>query len=292
MRRAALAVAGLMVLACGRQSAERTVVAELGDLRLTRADLDAALAAELVQGAPLEGSDRDRVCSRLLDGVLDETLLASEAGRRGVTVSPAEVAAYLSDVSSGGAVSDPQGARRHLAARKLQDALLRAVGPPSEEEVLALADRLRSQDEAAGASVVLRALRLASDEEAAAVRRRIEMGETTFDREANARDAEAAAPLQVSLARLPAEVGAALSTLEPGQVTAPVRLHAGAYLFELLSRGPVATQARDLEAEARDDLLRRRGEMAARALLLELRRQRPLRLHRDRLGFRYLEDGG
>ena len=31
--------------------------------------------------------------------------------------------------------------------------------------------------------------------------------------------------------------------------------------------------------------------MAVRALLVQLRRDRPLRLHRDRLGFRYVEDG-
>jgi hypothetical protein len=31
--------------------------------------------------------------------------------------------------------------------------------------------------------------------------------------------------------------------------------------------------------------------MAVRALLVQLRRDRPLALHRDRLGFRYVEDG-
>jgi parvulin-like peptidyl-prolyl isomerase len=96
----------------------------------------------------------------------------------------------------------------------------------------------------------------------------------------------------MALSRLPAEVGAALSGLAPGQITPPVQLHAGTYLFQLVSRDEPGAPARDLRGEAREELLRRRGEMAVRALLVQLRRDRPLRLHRDRLGFRYVEDAG
>jgi hypothetical protein len=103
----------------------------------------------------MEEEDRDRVRSRLLDAVLDEKLLAEEADRRGVTVSQAEVVAYLDDVPRGATVADPEGARRHIAARKLQDALLRAVGPPPEAEVEALAVRMQAEAKEAGASVVL-----------------------------------------------------------------------------------------------------------------------------------------
>jgi serine/threonine protein kinase HipA of HipAB toxin-antitoxin module len=231
------------------------------------------------------------VCSRLLDTLLEERLLAEEAHRRGVTVSEADVRGYLADLPPGASVSDPEGARRHIAARKLQDALLRAVGPPSEGEVDLLASRLRAEAETAGGSLVLRALRLENEQEAVDVGRRLQAGETTFEREAAARDPEAAAPLQVALGRLPAEVGAAVTPLQPGQVTPPVKLHAGVYLFELVSRDTQGKEVRDFRDEARQELTRRRGEMAVRALLGRLRHDHPLRLHRARLGFRYVEEG-
>ena len=290
----ALCLAGLAA-GCAGGDAGRTVVAELGDVRLERAELDAALAAALPDGAAssenMDGEDRDRVRSRLLDAVLDEMLLAEEARRRGVTVSQAEVATYLDDLPPGATVSDPEGARRHIASRKLQDALLRALGPPPDAEVAALAARMQAEAEAAGVSVVLRALRLESVTEAQEVGRRIEAGQTTFEREAGARDPGAAAPLQVTLSRLPPEVGIAVSGLAPGQITPPVQLHAGTYLFQLVSRDEPGAPVRDLQVQAREEVLRRRGEMAVRALLVQLHRDRPRHLYRERLGFRYVEDG-
>ena len=291
--RTALALGlGCALLGCGSRDPRRVVVAELGDLRVERAELDAVLARVLEPTGTLEGADRDRVCSRLLDSLLDEKLLAEEARRRGVTVSDADVRGYLADLPPGTAVSDPEGSRRHVAVTKLQEALVRAVGPPSEADVALLAKRLRVEAETAGGSIVLRTLRLASEAEAAEVDRRLQAGETTFDREAAARDPEAAAPLQISLGRLPAEVGAAVTALQPGQVTPPVKLHAGVFLFELVSRDAQGQEIRDFEGEARQELQRRRGEMAVRALLGRLRHDHPLRLHRQRLGFRYVEEGG
>ncbi|HEX5042535.1 MAG TPA: hypothetical protein VFV75_06490 [Candidatus Polarisedimenticolaceae bacterium] len=282
----------LALVGCAGRDPGREVVAELGALHIERADLDAAIAAALGSAGALEDPDRDRVCSRLLDVLLEERLLAEEARRRGVTVSEADVRAYLADLPPGAAVADPERARRHIAARKLQDALLRAVGPPSEGEVELLAGRLRQEAETAGASVVVRALRLGSEQEAADVERRVQTGETTFERESAARDPGAAAPLQVSLGRLPPEVGQAVTPLQPGQITAPVKLHAGVYLFQLVSRDARGDAGRDFGAEARQELLRRRGEMALRALLGRLRRDHPVRLHRERLGFRYVDEAG
>ena len=289
--RAPISLILVALVGCAGRDPGGEVVAELGDLRMHRAELDAAIAGALGQGVTLQGLDRDRVCSRLLDGLLEEALLAEEARRRGVPVSEADIRAYLADLPAGTPVSDPESARRHVAARKLQDALLRAVGPPPEAEVALLAGRLRAEAETAGGSLVLRALRMGDEQEAAEVERRLQAGETTFEREAAARDPEAAAPLQVSLGRLPAEVGAAVTPLQPGQVTPPVKLHAGIYLFEVVSRDAQGKGVQDFEDEARQELLRRRGEMAVRALLGELRRAHPLRLHRQRLGFRYVEDG-
>lgn len=281
----ALGLAGSL-LGCGGGDPGRDVIAELGDLRVERAELDGALAA-----VTLEATERDRVASRLLDSLLEEKLLAEEARRRGVTVSEADTREYLADLPPGSPVTDLEGARRHILVRKLQDALLRALGPPSQAEVDLLAGRLRVEAESAGASVVLRTLRVASEQEGQEVGRRLQAGETTFEREAAARDPEAAAPLQVSLGRLPTEVVAAVTPLAPGQITAPVTLHAGTYLFKLVSRDAPGAAVRDLRDEARQELLRRRGDMAVRALLGRLRQDHPLRLHRDRLGFHYLEDG-
>lgn len=291
MRAAPALLVLVALVGCAGRDPGGEVIAELGDLRIPRSELDAAIAGALGQPGSLEGHDRDRVCSRLLDALLEETLLAEEARRRGVRVSEADVRGYLADLPAGTPVVDPERARRHIAARKLQDALLRAVGPPSEGEVALLADRLRAEAETAGGSLVLRALRLADEQEAADIDRRLQAGETTFEREAAARDPEAAAPLQVSLGRLPAEVGAAVTPLQPGQVTAPVKLHAGVYLFQVVSRDSQGKAVQDFEGEAREELLRRRGETAVRALLGELRRAHPLRLHRQRLGFRYVEEG-
>jgi len=174
----ALGLAGSL-LGCGGGDPGRDVIAELGDLRVERAELDGALAA-----VTLEATERDRVASRLLDSLLEEKLLAEEARRRGVTVSEADTREYLADLPPGSPVTDLEGARRHILVRKLQDALLRALGPPSQAEVDLLAGRLRVEAESAGASVVLRTLRVASEQEGQEVGRRLQAGETTFDQQA------------------------------------------------------------------------------------------------------------
>ena len=62
------------------------------------------------------------------------------------------------------------------------------MGPPSEAEVESLASRMRTEAAVAGMSAVLRALRLGSVEEAREIARQVQAGETTFEREASARD--------------------------------------------------------------------------------------------------------
>jgi parvulin-like peptidyl-prolyl isomerase len=276
---------------CGRQDPAAAVVAEIGGEPVLRSELDGAVELALAGAPPPTGEDRDRVHSRLLDQLIDERLLHAEAVRRGVVVSEAEVAAYLADLPAEVRVARAEEARRHLAARKLQDALLRAVGPPSPAEIEALAARRRADEGIPGGAVVLRTLRLASSVEAGTVSDRIARGETTFEREVQARDAEGAAPLQVTLDRLPAEVGTAMAGLQDGEISPPVELHGNVYLFQLVSRGHARTQALDLREQAREDLTRLRGEQALRALLSRLRSGQEIRIHRERLGFRYVEEG-
>lgn len=295
-------VAAAVLAACARTDPAFEVVAEVGEERITRGQLDAHLdqalgSRELATPADRE---RDRVYSRLLDDLVDERLLEAEARRRGVTVTDAEVEAYLADLPEVGR-PDVEVSRRHLAVRKLQEAVLRAVGATEVEpgpEVEAGGNGpedgegppgARLDPPGPGTAVVLRTIRVASGAEAEALRERIGKGEVSFEDEARARDPEVAVPLRVPVDRLPPEVADALAALKPGEVSAPVHVQGGIYLFALVERTGSESGTERAERERRA-LLRSRGERALLALLAELRRRHPVRLHGDALGFVYVAE--
>jgi peptidyl-prolyl cis-trans isomerase SurA len=297
---AAVVAAAVVASACARGdhgSARERIVAEVVDRKVTLEDLDAYLADNLVSATPEDPSvpeDFDRVKSRLLDALLDETLLAAEAERRGIRVTEEEIDAYAAAApdadGSDGPPPRPRAAlRREVLAQKLREADASERSKVTEEEV---EEYLRSHaEEIRGKQrVQILSLRFPDPERAASVRDEIVSKRLTF-REAVQRThggTKEESQIAVPLGGLPEPVRRAVADLPPGQVSEPVRLDGTTFLFvveESPDREPSGPGAlRDL---ARAELLEERYREASTTLVERLRRDARIVVHEESLPFRY-----
>ena len=303
MRRVGLVLALTLGAAdCSRSRApEEVVVARIDGEEVTldafQAWMETALPGSATAGEPARGPGEEaEVQSRLFDQFLDEMLLAREAERRGVAVGDDEVRQALGPAEAGSsgdwAERRRAQARIHLAVQKLQAAFLRAevrVEPAALDAWVARARSTRVPP----AGVTLRGLKVASPEEGASLAASIRAGRTTFEEAARAADPDGAPALRVSRAGLPAFVLQALDRIQPGEVTAPVAIQDGVYLFQLVERHEVGTvdeaalREEGLRTLEREDAARRQ-----RMLLDVLRNRSRVERKTDRLPFAYVEPGG
>ena len=308
MRRARVATAllsgALLASACGRRGAEpphERTVAEIDGRKVSLADLEAYLADNLVGATseePAEPEELDRVKSRLLDGLLDEVLLAAEAERRGIRATDEEVEAFESgggpadDDEPPPSEKDRETARRELLVQKVREADASEHAKVSSEEVdeyaRTNADELRGKQR-----VRMQSLGFTDPEQAARVRRDITAGRVTFAEAAlrmhGGRKEES--QIAVPLGGLPEPVRAAVAGLSPGRVSEPVRLDGTTFLF-LVEAGPeVAPSGPDVLRElARDELIERRYREASKTLVARLRSGARIVVHEDVLPFHYVPD--
>jgi parvulin-like peptidyl-prolyl isomerase len=300
---AGTALAAILLGGCGGDGGagpRDTSVAEVNGRKVSVQDLDAYLANNLVGASPEEpvaAEDLDRVKSRLLDGLLDEELLAAEAERRGIRVTDEEIDGFVAsgEAPEGGPppapAKDREVARRELLAQKVREADASEHAVVSPEEVDAYlrsnADRLRARQR-----VQLRSLRFADTAHAARVREDIVSGRISFEQAARGLHGKMEeSRIAVTLGGLPEPVRAAVAGLTPGQVSAPVTLDGTTFLFRVES-GPDAAPGgpealRDL---ARAELLERRYREASKTLVVRLRTDARVVVHPDSLPFRYVPD--
>jgi hypothetical protein len=285
-------------------------VASIGEVSLTRAQLEAYLALNF-PGGDLEGDEvaggdaepapdpnRDTVLSRLFDNFVEERLLLVEAQRDGIEVTEEEVDRYLGSVPEGG---DPEAAeadadlrdivRDALIVQKFRESVTRSQVIVTDREVETHLARTRGDVTAEGMMVV-RTLMLESMKQADRVRRDIRRGRTTF--------AEAAVkygppghgmPLELAPGDLPEEFQQALQKMKPGWVSSPIEVQGEAYLIKLDSRTGLREEELDeLRRQAREELTGARSRQILEELIDELSRESGLEIHAANLPFRYVPE--
>jgi parvulin-like peptidyl-prolyl isomerase len=301
---AMLVAAALPSPACGRRAAappRETVVAEVGGRKVTLADLDAYLGENLVGATaeePVAAEDLDRVKSRLLDGLLDEELLAAEAERRALRATEEEIDALAAeneapaDEASPAPPKDRDALRRGVLVQKLREADASEHATVSDEEVDAYL-RSNAAELRAKRRVRMQSLRFPDAEQAERVRRDIVARRLTFEQAAKRMHGERREESQIAvpLGGLPEPVRAAVAGLAPGELSAPVRLDGGTFLF-LVESGPEPEPGGDLELRdlARAELAEARYREASKTLAARLRRGARIAVHPETLPFRYVPD--
>jgi hypothetical protein len=301
-----ITTAALVMCACGGTppppDPRKLPVAKLDSRTLTVSDLEDYLRNNLAEAAGDEAAtteEIDRVKSRLFDNFIDERLLLIEAERRRITVSPEEIAAYL---GSGDDAPQPvpgwtdaeqrEVVRRDLLVQKLRESL--AVGEakvdPAEVEAYVAEHQNALQPPAV---VVIRTLTLDSAERAEAVREQLNRKRVTF-REAVKTLSKSPLDAQLqetSLDNLPEAVQAALASLKPGQVSAPVE-DQGRFVLYCLQSGPRARKATlaELREKAQEILSQRKVEEALDRVVDELRRKAKVEFFTANLPFRYVPE--
>ena len=284
-----------LVTACGRLSRDpaREIAAEIGGRKVTVAELDAYLDANL---PPSEGAeaptpaDLDRVKSRLLDDFVDEEILFQESARRGIKISDADLAGYLGTEVP----TDPvarERARRDVTIQTLRESVVRAELKVDEKDVDAWL-RAHAGDAPMPRRGTLRLLRFASYPEATRVRAELTSGKLTFERAEISYGAEPVPgePRDVDLNALPDELAAAVKDLEPGQVSAPVNYESSVLLFLLESVDDLSAPDARRRERARRELSLAASERLAETFLAGLRARTPVQLHPKALPFGYVAE--
>jgi len=288
-----LALAGALALCgCGAQSgpeddAEAVVVARVGDHQVSRGEFDSYLAETL--GTP-EGAAiaEPAVKSRLLDQFLEEELLVTTAGSRGIIVSDDEIERAARDKKT-----DRDRVRRALLQRKFkQEVILRGVSVSEEEVREYFENHVESFHHPA--RVVLRKVLVDSEADARNVRAELAQDPGAFEDVASKRslspDGGQAQPYEED--SLPDSIRDAVDRLGIGELSAVVEDPQGFFILRLEDRQ--AERPANLE-EARDrirlDLLREKSQRRYREYLETLRRDVPVEIYEDRLSFRYVKKG-
>ncbi len=276
-------------------------VAQLSGKTLTVADLDAYLEANLLPGdkGTMEDSearnDLARVKSRLFDAFLDEEILSFEAARQGIEVADDEVDTYLrngaEDAAGAPLERRREMARRDIAIQKIREAWVKSRALVTPDEVDAYLVQ-RGATRAPGRNLVLRSLRLASEEQASRVRTAVAGKQVTFDEAVVSSGAGPGQgePLEVNLESLPAEVQAAVSRLRPGEVSGPVVVQGSTYLFFVAEWRTGEKDDESLRSRARDHLLQMKYEEASRELVDALRKRIEPKVMLENLPFRYVPE--
>lgn len=294
-RRLAAAFAIVAVSACNRFATDpaKRVVAEVGKEPVTVEQLQAYLDATQFQdtGAePLAPRDLALVKSRLFDDFLDGQLLLQEARRRNLTVSDAELAAYLgTDVPLG-----PVGrelARRDLTIQKLREAVVLEKVRVEDKEI----DAWLAAQTPPGEPVLqgtLRTLRLASYPEAARVREEIVSKKLSFAEAVLAFGADSLpdAPRDEDLEALPPHIAAAVRALRPGTVSAPLPFESSVLLFLLESAADPSVSTSRRRETARRAIALEKAEAITNELVRELGAKTVVTKHPKDLPFVYVAE--
>lgn len=281
--------------ACNRFAADpaKRVVAEVGAQPVTVAAFQVYLDANQFQDPGAEAMpprDLARVKSRLFDDFLEGEMLRQEAVRRGVTVSDAELAAYLGP----DAPLPPEArelVRRDLMIQKLRESVVLSQVHVDEKEVDAWLAAQAPPGEPA-LQGTLRTLRLASYPEAARVRREILTKKLSFAEAELAYGADSLpdAPRDEDLEVLPPHIAAALKSLRAGSVSAPLPFESSVLLFLLeAADDPSAATSRRRE-NARRAIALNKAQAAADALVRELSGKTTVIRHPGELPFAYVAE--
>jgi hypothetical protein len=297
-----LTLCGLAAGCGGGTPSASDVVVHVGDVPVAWEELDLYLTLNLFtdgEGGPADPAELDRVKSRLIDALVDEKTFLFEAERRGLQVSDFEIDVYLGeDVPDDEVVPElsrdrhRQLVRQRLMVQKLQERIAEALPPPSDDEIGSFIEQSRSRL-APRKRLRLRALRFDSEQDAARAAARIRQGRMSFAEAVVTYETNPGQGLLLerSWETLSPDVRAALEDLGPGDVSRPVEVHGDTFLFQLDSWLTDPSDVdEDLARRTRAELERQRLRNASERLLHKLRKVTPVRIHENRLPFRYIPE--
>lgn len=287
----------IVVAGCGGERVvEPGAVAQVGDAEISREALDLYFELNLLADEDetvKPGGRLDRVKSRMLDALIDETILLAEAERRGLEATGAEVSAEVPGADAEQEEASLERRREHVRQRimvqKLLDRVAQEQPGATDEEIRAWVDRALDGAEPQR-RLRLRSLRLDSAETAVGVGSLIRDGSMSFDDAVATHGSgpDQGVPMELAWDTLPEDVQQALADLDPGQVSGPVDFRGDTFLFQVeawLADAPEVD-----EETARRELGRDRIRTTHETLLRDLRAKTTVKIHVRRLPFRYLPD--
>ena len=283
------AIAAVATLACGgAPDAGSIPIAEIAGRSISLAEFQPILERTLEVG-----DSSDAVKSRLLDQFLEERVLLEEVRRRQIQVEEHEIDLVLDGM---GDVDDSkrfrQEVRATLSIQRLLSGILEqasAVTPEAEEAYY----REHPAEFQQAARVIVRQILLDAAAVADEVHALLARDPARFAAIAAERSTSAdhGGRLTYAFDALPTEVGAALDGLPAGSLS-PVIEAAGHYWIFLVEEVLAKRRLRLDEARPaiRERLQQERGDGAMARLVADLKRGMGLRLHRENLPFRYVEE--
>ena len=248
---------------------------------------------------PEEGEQQDMIKSRLLDQFIEEQLLLRASGRFKITVSDAEVDAYLGQIGVAEGEADAaagegkeafrEKVRQGLILQKVKDeaVLSKVQVTPGEVE-----DALRKQPELLQTSrqVVLRQILV--DDKSLAERLRATLRDEPARFESLARENSVAPDRGQARAYseedLPVELREAIFSLEPGDVSPVQEMAQRFLLFQLVRKIENQQADRDeVRRRIRLELFQKKGEQALDRFIADLKKETEIRVNRSILPFNY-----
>lgn len=295
-----------------RPGPEAGTAARVNGATITRAELDEAVNEQTAAAAaPLGASARLRLRLELLNQLIDRELLLQQAAHLGIVPTPAAVAreaeAEKLQQPELDAARRTEAARENLALRELFEREIKARIHITDADVAAYYRANASLFNVAEPSYHVREIFIASHPGAASLgggggvgggagalspRAKLRLIEAKlkqggdfaalareYSDDANTADSGGdlgMIPASALAGQTPAALRAAILGLRPGRVSAPVATPRGVYLLQLVARetpGQHPESDPQVQAEIRD-LLASRRELAARAALLTVLRER------------------
>jgi parvulin-like peptidyl-prolyl isomerase len=307
-RRAVLPALMLLLLACAREQKNEaapsppiengSTVATIGGDPVPYASFERYLADNAGNDAG-EGEQEDTIKSRLLDQFLEERLLLRAAGGLKISVSDAEIDAYLRDIGVGEGEAEAAGAegkeafrekvRQSLIYQKVKDeAVLSKVQVTAgevEDHFRKQADQYRSPR-----AVVLRQILI--DDRSLADRLRSTLASDPSRFEEQAREHSVAPDRgqarMYAEEELPVELRGPLFALQPGEIS-PVLENAQRFLIFQLVRKIEAQEQNlaDVKRRVQVEIFQKKGEQALERFIADLKKETEIRVNRATLPFDY-----
>lgn len=312
LRRLLAPTLALALLACARGEKNQAaapppapdqgrVVATIGGEPVPYASFERYLADNAGDDT-IEGEQEDTIKSRLLDQFLEERLLLRAAGGLKISVSDAEVDAYLRDIGVSEGEAEAAGGegkeafrekvRQSLVYQKVKDeAVLSKVQVTAGE----VEDYFRKQPDQfrSPRAVVLRQILIDDRSLADRLRGTLASDPSRFEEQAREHSVapDRGQARMYTEEELPVELREPLFALQQGQVS-PVLEHAQRYLLFQLVRKIEAQEQNlaDVKRRIQMELFQKKGEQALERFIADLKKETEIRVNRSALPFGYSGD--
>ncbi len=278
-----MALSGAVACSGSDPAHDASIIARVGDHGVMREEL-AAYLTEALGGAEEAAAAEPEVKARLLDQMLDEELMLTEARRRKLEVPEAEAKSGPS-----GEGVDPGRVRRALLLKRFKEEVILRGLTVSPEEIRQQFESHR-QEYHRPATVVLRKVLLDTSEEANNVRLQLVAAPAKFESIAENRslapDGGQAQPYDEEV--LPDSLRAAVASLKEGELSPVIQDPQGFFIVKLEARQAERSPSLDeVSREIELKLLQDRSQQRYREALSALRKNISVQVYPEKLDFPY-----